>query len=392
MFKTRSLPNGWVQTYEVDKDGNEITGRLWNMFPTQEAADIEIKRLNAPRQLKMKIKNLIAILIGLTALCSQGVFAQTLGATNTYAVLGASTVTNTGSSVINGDLGLYPGTSATGFPPGVLNGFSNINNSSATQAQTDLVTAYNSLSGATDTIPVELGGTTLDAGSYGQGTFGINGTLILDGQGNPNATFIFDAASTLITGGASNISLINGAQACNVFWQVGSSATLGANSSFVGTIIAAVSITATTGATIQGRLLAQTGAVTLDTNTINVPTCLTSTSTPPIATSTPPIISTSTPPIATTTTPVSTSTPIVNISVPASYPPVYPPYENANNVNSTPTSTSSVVATSTDIMISASTATTSLKQELSLMYRLLGLLFRLQNQLKYPSVQINGKG
>jgi hypothetical protein len=190
-----------------------------------------------------------------------------------FAVLAAATVTNTGATTINGNLGLSPGTAVTGFPPGRVNGTVYTADSVALQAQADLTAAYNDAAGraVTATIPVELGGTTVTPGVYNSaaGTFGITGTLTLDAQGNPAAVFIFQAASTLITASASNVKLINGAKAANVFWQVGSSATLGTYSTLVGTVMALASITVTTGVTVHGRTLARTAAVTLDTDTIN---------------------------------------------------------------------------------------------------------------------------
>jgi hypothetical protein len=139
-------------------------------------------------------------------------------------------------------------------------------------AKDDLVIAYDDAAGRTpvSTVPTELGGTTLTAGVYDSlsGTFGITGTLTLDGEGDLNAVFIFKAASTLITESGSVVSLINGAHVCNVFWQVGSSATIKTSSTFVGTILALTSITVNTGATVDGRVLARNGAVTLDSNTI----------------------------------------------------------------------------------------------------------------------------
>ena len=198
-----------------------------------------------------------------------------MGTAADFAVLAGSTVTNTGSTVINGDLGLSPGTSVTGFPPGQVNGSTHVADSVALQAQTDLTAAYNNAAArpVTATVPVELGGTTLTPGVYNSaaGTFGITGTLTLDAQGDPNAVFIFQAASTLITAASSNVSLINGAQASNVFWVVGSSATLGTTSTLQGTVMALASITVTTGASIDGQALARNGAVTLDTNTVTDP-------------------------------------------------------------------------------------------------------------------------
>jgi hypothetical protein len=201
-----------------------------------------------------------------------------LGTTYNFAILAGSTVTNTGPSVITGDLGLSPGSSVTGFPPGTLVGNQYVANPVAVQAQTDLVTAYNDAAGQTPvtTIPTELGGSTLTPGIYSSaaGTFGITGTLTLDGQGDPNAVFIFKMASTLTTAGASSVVLINGAQACNVFWQVGSSATLGTTSVFKGNIFALTSATLTTGANVEGRVLARNGAVTLDSNVVKRAICL----------------------------------------------------------------------------------------------------------------------
>jgi hypothetical protein len=195
-----------------------------------------------------------------------------LGTAANFAVLAASTVTNTGPTTIKSNLGLSPGTSVTGFPPGQVHGKVHTADSVALKAQADLTTAYNDAAASPTTaiIPVELGGTTETPGTYASaaGTFGITGTLTLNAQGNPNAVFIFKAASTLITASASNVRLINGAKAANVFWQVGSSATLGTFSTFSGNIMALASITVTTGVTVHGRTLARTAAVTLDSDTI----------------------------------------------------------------------------------------------------------------------------
>lgn len=211
-----------------------------------------------------------------------------LGTTTSFAVLAGSGITNTGPTTINGDVGTYPTTTQTGFGSVTLNG-TNHNGDSVTQgAKTDLVTAYNDAAGRTPvtTIPTELGGTTLVPGVYSSaaGTFGITGTLTLNGQGDPNAVFIFQAASTLITASSSNIVLTGSARSCNIFWQVGSSATLGTSSTLRGNVFALTSITATTGAVIDGRLLARNGAVTLDTNTISKSTCAAATTTTPTST------------------------------------------------------------------------------------------------------------
>jgi hypothetical protein len=198
-----------------------------------------------------------------------------LGTAATFAVLAGSTITNTGPTMITGNLGLSPGTAVTGFPPGQLIGTQHISDATAVQAKNDLTTAYNDAAGRVSTaiVPVELGGTTKTAGVYesAAGTFGITGTLTLDAQGVSNAVFIFKAASTLITASASNVILINGAKAARVIWLVGSSATLGTGSTLRGNVLALASITVTTGVTVVGRTLARNAAVTLDTNTITRP-------------------------------------------------------------------------------------------------------------------------
>ena len=205
-----------------------------------------------------------------------------LGTADTFAVLGGETVTNTGATVISGDLGVSPGSAVTGFPPGLVNnGSIHAANAVATQAQADLTTAYNDAAGRTMTAELtgqDLGsvGTLIDGTYRFTSSAQLTGTLTLDGQGNANAVFIFQIASTLTTAPASTVSLINGAQACNVYWQVGSSATLGTTTTFRGTIMALTSVALETGATIvEGRALARNGAVTLDNNTITRDTCRT---------------------------------------------------------------------------------------------------------------------
>jgi uncharacterized protein with beta-barrel porin domain len=203
--------------------------------------------------------------------------APNLGTAASFGVLAGSTVTNTGTpTIINGNLGVWPGSAVTGFPPGVVvGGTIHAGDAVAQQAQVDDTTAYNTLSGRPITQNLtgqDLGGKTLIAGVYGfNSSAQLTGTLTLNGQGNPNAVFIFNVGSTLTTASASHISLINGAQGGNVFFRVGSSATLGTGTTFVGDILALTSIALDTGAQINcGAAFAQTGAVTLDNNLISI--------------------------------------------------------------------------------------------------------------------------
>lgn len=195
-----------------------------------------------------------------------------LGNAGTFAVLANTTVTNTGATVVNGDIGVNAGSAVTGFPPGtVTNGTIHITDTLSGLAQQDLVTAYNDAAGRTPTSTglTALDGKTLVAGVYSGGALSLGGTLTLSGSATD--VFIFQATSTLIAGSTSHVLFTGGAGACNVFWQVASSATLQTGANFSGTIMAMDSVTAATGATITGRLLARTGGVTMDTNTITRP-------------------------------------------------------------------------------------------------------------------------
>jgi hypothetical protein len=225
-------------------------------------------------------------------IAAQPALAQTddpvgLGTAGSFAVLaGTPNVTNTGNSVISGDLGVSPAASVTGFPPGrVINGTIHRADAVAAQAKSDLTTAYNDAAGRalTASVPAFIGaGETLAPGVYkASSSLDVGGSLTLDAGGDPNAVFIFQVPSKLVTDSASNVMLTDGAQACNVFWQVGSSATLGTSSDFTGTILALTSITVNNGVTIAGRALARNGNVTLIDDTITAPSCAITATPPP---------------------------------------------------------------------------------------------------------------
>jgi len=209
-----------------------------------------------------------------------------LGTAGSFAVLAGQTVTNTGATTITGDLGVHPGSSITGMNTVTLHGATHVADAVALAAQTDLGTAYDNVAGQTPAtaIPSELGGTTLVPGIYSSGVFTITNTLTLDARGDPNAIFVFQSAATLTAESGSTVRLIGRASPCNVFWLVPSSATLNTTATFVGNILASTSIFLRTGATVQGRVLARTGEVTLDANTITRPVCAAAT---PTATPTP---------------------------------------------------------------------------------------------------------
>ncbi|MEU8379746.1 ice-binding family protein [Streptosporangium sp. NPDC048865] len=199
-----------------------------------------------------------------------------LGTAAEFAVLAGTTVAGTGPTVVTGELGVSPGSTTTGLPPGVMVGAVYLDDPVAVQAQDDLATAYENAvrQPGTASLPSQLGGTTVGPGVYNaiSGPFQISGQLTLDGQGNPNAVFVFRAPG-LFTAPASAVRLVNGAQACNVFWQVGGSATLGAGSSFAGNVLALASITAARGTAVNGRLLARQGNVNLDGSTVTRSPC-----------------------------------------------------------------------------------------------------------------------
>lgn len=237
-----------------------------------------------------KIKLIIPIAIGMVVLfgaCnkedvnSTGIPAQTtvqatvpLAGISNLAILAGASITNTGATNITGDMGLSPGTSIGGFPPGILNGTLHINDAIANQAKLDLVAAYNDAAGrtATDKVIVagNLGGLTLTPGLY-KSTSSLSlssGNLTFDAKGNSDAVFIIQIASSLTTTSGRKVILSGGAKASNIFWQVGSSATFGTTTNFKGIVMAMQSITFNTGATLDGRALARNGNITMAANTI----------------------------------------------------------------------------------------------------------------------------
>ena len=276
-----------------------------------------------PRRLVPRFAAVVALSAG-TALVLAGSQLVSAGIVPTvplatadgYSVLAATTVTNTGPSVLSQSVGLSPGTSIVGFPPGVVLAPATIQAANAVtlQAQSDLTIAYDDAAGReiefTQTNP-DLVGQTLLPGVYAataKAPLALSGQLVLDGQGDADAVFIFQTDSTLITSTGSTISLINGASECNVFWQVGSSATLGSGSFFVGTILALASITVESSTVVHGRTLARNGAVTLDNNVFRQPSCEPATDLVPTATA-PATTTTVAADVTVPTSPVATTAP-----------------------------------------------------------------------------------
>jgi hypothetical protein len=238
-----------------------------------------------PNHLKRARRAGLALAVG-AAFAAVPVTAQAsqvnLGTADSFVALGGSAVTNTGPSVLNGDLGVAPGTALTGFGlPAVVNGATHANDGVARQAKLDLTTAYNVAAGqpvapGDDLTGTNLGSRTLTAGAYRYTSSAqLTGALTLDAQGNPNAQFVFEIASTLTTASASSVVMVNGASPCNVYWQVGSSATLGTTTAFQGNLMANASISLNNGATVMGRLLARTGQISLINNVLNRGGCAT---------------------------------------------------------------------------------------------------------------------
>ena len=242
-----------------------------------------MKTKRTTRWISILLVPMMVVMLSVPAKVSAAQPTVNLGSTSSYAVLAGSAITNTGPTTINGDaggdVGLFPGTSFTGRADVTMSGTAHLNDAAARVAKVDLGIAYNDAAGRLPVtrIPTELGGTTLTPGVYdsADGTFQITGNLTLNAQGDPDGVFIFLAASTLVTASNSNVTLTNSARYCRIFWKVGSSATLGTDSHLAGHVFAQASITANTRASVQGQLLALTGAVTLDTNTITNGLCAT---------------------------------------------------------------------------------------------------------------------
>ena len=207
---------------------------------------------------------------------------------------------------------MHPGTAAPGFPPGLVGGATHLGDAVALQAKSDLSSAYDDAAGRTPFVdlPAELGGQTLTPGTYRLPAAQLTGTLTLDTLGDPAAVFVFQLTSDLTTASDSAVVFLDGAASCNVYWQIADAAVLGSGTDFVGTVMASTSISMDTGATLQGRALAQTGAVTLDTNTITAPVCDTVT-TPPTDTPTPTVTPTATETPTVTGSPTGTPVPTV---------------------------------------------------------------------------------
>jgi hypothetical protein len=235
---------------------------------------------------------LAGIALGILAIFALPTAAQAapvgLGTASPFVVLGGAKVTNVGPSVLNGNLGISPGTELEGFgPPAVINGSTHATNQVAAKAQLDLTTAYDTAAGqpvlpANDLSGEDLGGLKLSPGTYRYNAAALmTGALTLDAEGDPNAEFVFQIGSQLTTESASSVVLVNGASPCNVYWQVGSSAVLGTTTAFQGTLMALTSISLNSKATVVGRMLARNGQVSLIENTLTRPLCATGPTNPP---------------------------------------------------------------------------------------------------------------
>ena len=229
-----------------------------------------------------------ALLVGAILPVAAHAVPVNLGTAAPFVALGGSTVTNTGPSVLNGDLGVSPGTALVGFGlPATVNGETHANDAVAAQAQSDLTAAYlvaeeEPVPPANDLTGTDLGNRTLTAGAYGYTSSAqLTGALTLDAQGDPTAQFVFEIGSTLTTASASSVVLVNGASPCNVFWQVGSSATLGTSTAFQGNVMALTDVSLNDGASVIGRVFARNGQISLINNVLDGSSCGTSSTPPP---------------------------------------------------------------------------------------------------------------
>jgi type VI secretion system secreted protein VgrG len=281
---------------------------------------------------------------GLSAAIAPG-----LGAAASFAVLGGTTVTNTGPSVVTGDLGVSPGTEVTGFPPGIVNGTIHAGDALALQAQNDVIIAYNALASQpcdVDLSGQDLGGMTLVPGVYCFSTSAqLTGILTLDAEGDPLAVWVFQIGSTLTTGPGSSVAVIGGGDLCNVCWQVGSSATLDGTTAFAGNLLALQSISLNGGASVSGRILARNGAVTLINNNITV--CVLQPTPTATATVAPTATATVAPTATATVVPTATAT-----VVPTATATVVP----TATATVAPTATAIVLPTATAIVLPTATA------------------------------------
>jgi LPXTG-motif cell wall-anchored protein len=276
----------------------------------------------------------IALIIAIGAMAGRSANAATttvgLGTAGAFSILaGTPSITNTGATTIDRNVGIHPAASVTGFPPGIIGGTTHAGDAVALQAKSDLVIAYNDAAGRSGSVVAggTLGGLTLVDGVYNAGgvTLDLTGTLTLDGQNDPSSVWIFQATSDLITASSSVVSLINGASPCNVFWQVTSSANLGSTSTIVGTIMAMTSITLQNGVTVQGRALARNGNVTLINDTFITASCTPQTvfippTRPPFTVAPSATVAPTAAPVATVTPTVVPSAPTVAPSVPTAAP------------------------------------------------------------------------
>jgi len=282
---------GRAETSLLSSFSNTCKAQREGIMQRNQSSDLSFSSKNKTSTLTVSNRAVVTILtlilllwlsVGVTT--SQAATSVGLGTADSFAILAGSGVTNTGPSVINGDLGTSPLPAVVGFgggpSEGTVNGAIHQADTVAASAQADLTTAYDNAAGQgpANTVVTELGGQSLTPGVYdsASGTFEITGPLTLNAQGDPNAVFIFKTSTTLVSASSSSVNLINGAQPCNIFWQVGSSATLGSNSVFVGNILALTSISLDNAVSVSGRLLARNGAVTLDNDTVTRVPCATS--------------------------------------------------------------------------------------------------------------------